>query len=137
MSARKKVNQSRPRPLADAVALGAAESGVGRADSDGTLSLRGPSSPPSSSSAIVDSSLSPAPQGSYGSGFRPNAPCIGLPSPPRARAQPGRICDQDELVRTRTHMRKEGDFAESDGKFPAMWIWNFCSKATRRASAAL
>jgi hypothetical protein len=113
MSARKKVNQSRPRPLPDAAVPDAAGSACLDAG-DGAPAPRWPSGPPSSSSAIVDSSLSPAPQGSYGVGFRPNAPCIGLPSLFVPRAQPGRMRIEDERVCSRElNMRKGGEFKKA------------------------
>jgi hypothetical protein len=132
MSARKKVNQSRPPLLADAVVPGAAESSARRAERDGTPSLRGPSGPPPSSSAIVDSFISPAPQGSYGSGF--SAECAmhrpplttSCPRPARAHLR------STNLYSRELNMRKEGDFADSK-KVPCDdVIWNFCSKAERR-----
>src|SRR5436190_7883775 len=93
ISARKKVNQSSPRTLASAGTPCAVPSAC--LDAGGSAKAPMPrraSGPPSSSSAIVDSSFSPAPQGNYGVGFRPNAPCIGLPSLYALvpRAQPGR-----------------------------------------------
>ena len=80
MSARKKVNQSRPRALACGVALAVAGAVCFNAASDGRpTSARRSSRPPSNSSARVDSPLSPAPRGNYGVGVWPNAPCIRRP----------------------------------------------------------
>ena len=83
MSARKNVNQSRPRALAcdDALAVaGAVCFNVGR---DGSpTSARRSSRPPSNSSASVDSPLPPAPSGNYGVGVWPNAPRTRPPSLP-------------------------------------------------------
>jgi hypothetical protein len=75
MSARKKVNQSRPRALACGVALAVAGAVCFNVASDGRpASARRSSRPPSNSSASVDSPLSPAPRGNYGVGVWPNAP---------------------------------------------------------------
>jgi len=82
MSARKNVNQSRPRALACGVALAVAGAVCFNAASDGRPTLaRRSSRPPSNSSASVDSPLSPAPSGNYGVGIWSNAPRIRPPSP--------------------------------------------------------
>ena len=81
MSARKNVNQSRPRALACGDALAVAGAVCFNVASDGRpTSARRSSRPPSNSSASVDSPLSPAPSGNYGVGFWPNAPRIRPPS---------------------------------------------------------
>jgi hypothetical protein len=81
MSARKNVNQSRPRALACGVALAVAGAVCFNAASDGRPTLaRRSSRPPSNSSASVDSPLSPAPSGNYGVGIWSNAPRIRPPS---------------------------------------------------------
>jgi hypothetical protein len=70
MSARKKVNQSRPRALACGDALAVAGAVCFNAASDGRpSSARRSSRPPSNSSASVDSPLSPAPRGTTASVF--------------------------------------------------------------------
>jgi hypothetical protein len=80
MSARKNVNQSRPRALACGDALAVAGAVCFNVASDGRpTSARRSSRPPSNSSASVDSPLSPAPSGNYGVGFWPNAPRIRSP----------------------------------------------------------
>ena len=76
MSARKKVNQSRPRALARAAASRVAGAVCfDTADDAKPPTTRRSSRPPSNSSANADSSMSPAPSGIYGVGFRPSAPC--------------------------------------------------------------
>ena len=88
MSARKKVNQSRPRALARAAASRVA--GVvcfDAADDPKPSPTRRSSRPPSNSSANADSSMSPAPSGIYGVGFWPSAPCNRPPL--MFRAAPG------------------------------------------------
>ena len=70
MSARKKVNRSRPRALACGDALAVAGAVCFNAASDGRpTSARRSSRPPSNSSASVDSPSSPAPSGNHGVGF--------------------------------------------------------------------
>ena len=81
MSARKNVNQSRPRALVCGVALAVAGAVCFNVASDGRPTLaRRSSRPPSNSSASVDSPLSPAPSGTYGVGIWSNAPRIRPPS---------------------------------------------------------
>jgi hypothetical protein len=81
MSARKKVNQSRPRALACGDALAVAGAVCFNVASDGRpTSARRSSRPPSNSSASVDSPLPPAPSGNYGVGVWPNAPRTRPPS---------------------------------------------------------
>src|SRR5437867_12875120 len=80
MSARKNVNQSRPRALARAAAsctTGAV--GFAAADDAKPASARRPSRPPSNSSASADSPMSPAPSGKYGVGFGRVPRAIGPP----------------------------------------------------------
>src|SRR5258708_12568002 len=80
MSARKKVNQSRPRALASDAALDAAGAVCFDATGDKIPPpARRSSRPPSNSNASVDSPLSPAPSGNYGVGFWPFPLCIGPP----------------------------------------------------------
>jgi hypothetical protein len=82
MSARKNVNQSRPRALACGDALAVAGAVCFNVASDGRpTSARRSSRPPSNSSASVDSPLPPAPSGNYGVGVWPNAPRTRPPSP--------------------------------------------------------
>src|SRR5262245_36605237 len=83
MSARKNVNQSRPRSLADDGADGAA----GAADERVTFVWRS-SRPPANSRASVDTPTSPPPRGICGVG--PSAECppaFGLPSSSRGKYQ--------------------------------------------------
>jgi len=81
MSARKKVNQSRPRAPARAAASCAAGAVCFAAADDAKLaSARRPSRPPSNSSASADSPISPAPSGKYGVGFGRVPRAIGHPS---------------------------------------------------------
>jgi len=76
MSARKNVNQSRPRALPRAAASRVAGSVCfDAADDAKPPPTRRSSRPPSNSSANADSSMSPAPSGIYGVGFWPSAPC--------------------------------------------------------------
>jgi len=76
MSARKNVNQSRPRALPRAAASRLAGSVCfDAADDAKPPPTRRSSRPPSNSSANADSSMSPAPSGIYGVGFWPSAPC--------------------------------------------------------------
>jgi hypothetical protein len=103
MSARKKVNQSRPRALACGVALAVAGAVCFNAASDGRpTSARRSSRPPSNSSASVDSPLSPAPSGNYDVGIWSNAPRIRPPSPLPISANRRSI----ECARWYSNMRK-------------------------------
>src|SRR5204863_8847403 len=80
MSARKNVNQSRPRALARAAA--SCTTGAvcfAAADDAKPASARRPSRPPSNSSASADSPMSPAPSGKYGVGFGRVPRAIGPP----------------------------------------------------------
>src|SRR5215831_2206001 len=80
MSARQKVNQSRPRALAPAAASCATGAVCfAAADDAKPASARRPSQPPSNSSASADSPMSPAPSGKYGVGFGRVPRAIGPP----------------------------------------------------------
>jgi hypothetical protein len=108
MSARKNVNQSRPRALACGDALAVAGAVCFHVASVATpTSARRSSRPPSNSSANVDSPLSPAPSGNYGVGFWPNAPRIRPPSLtriPHTRHAPEGV---SECARRYSNMRNE------------------------------
>src|SRR6266446_3071812 len=113
MSARKKVNQSRPRALASDAALDAAGAVCFDATGDKIPPpARRSSRPPSNSNASVDSPLSPAPSGNYGVGFWPMPLCIGpphflwRPAPDKAQGVGGRargnsICANAAILRSR------------------------------------
>jgi hypothetical protein len=108
MSARKKLNQSRPQALACDKARSSAGTGMDASVGATAFSAWRSSRPPSSSSASVDK---PYASGTAGeSRRRLSAGCpshLGLPSlillRPRMREPTG-------LVRTRTHMPKHGKF---------------------------
>jgi hypothetical protein len=94
MSARKNVNQSRPRALACDGALAVAGAVCFNVARDGSpTSARRSSRPPSNSSASVDSPPPPAPSGNYGVGVWPNAPrtrppsLLGYPPPSTRRKE--------------------------------------------------
>ncbi len=108
MSARKKVNQSRPRALACGDALAVAGAVCFNVVSDGRPTLtRRSSRPPSNSSANVDSPLSPAPSGNYGVGVWSNAPRI-RPPPLLGHPQPPHWPEGvSECARRYSNMRKE------------------------------
>jgi hypothetical protein len=97
MSARKKVNQSRPRALARVAASRVAGAVCfDAADDTKTPPTRRSSRPPSNSSANADSSMSPAPSGIYGVGFWPSAPCNRPPLIILRRATPGLVPDEGQ-----------------------------------------
>src|SRR5262245_30223307 len=81
ISARKKLNQSRPRARAGAAAVVAAGAVTLRGGGDATsLPARRPSRPPSNSSASVDRPWSPPPLGIHGVGHSAECPAApGLP----------------------------------------------------------
>jgi hypothetical protein len=116
MSARKKVNQSRPRAFARAAASRVAGAVCfDAADDAKPPSTRRSSRPPSNSSANADSSMSPAPSGIYGVGFWPSAPCNRPPlslfsaAPHRVVPDKGR---RSCLYQTQ-RVRKRGNFEKS------------------------
>src|SRR5262249_18534970 len=80
ISARKKLNQSRPRALAGAAAVTAAGTVALRGGDATSLPARRPSRPPSNSSASVDRPWSPPPLGIHGVGHSAECPSApGLP----------------------------------------------------------
>src|SRR5262245_54723976 len=111
MSARKKVNQSRPRALTRAAASRVAGDGCfDAADDTKPPPTRRSSRPPSNSSAKADSSMSPAPSGIYGVGFRPSAPCNRPPlfdSPPRRTGSHARLRAAVVLVPSQSRQRRQ------------------------------
>jgi hypothetical protein len=116
MSARKKVNQSRPRAFARAAASRVAGAVCfDAADDAKPPSTRRSSRPPSNSSANADSSMSPAPSGIYGVGFWPSAPCNRPPlslfsaAPHRVMPDKGRRSCLYQIQR----VRKRGNFEKS------------------------
>src|SRR5262245_2725792 len=115
MSARKKVNQSRPRALARAAALRVAGAVCfDAADDTKPPPTRRSSPPPSNSSAKADSSMSPAQSGIYGVGFRPSAPRNGPPLIIVGRAAPGHARRSAPVVhRAGVRVGKGGNFEKS------------------------
>jgi hypothetical protein len=146
MSARKKVNQSRPRALACGVALAVAGAVCFSAASDGRPTLaRRSSRPPSNSSASVDSPLSPAPSGNYGVGIWSNAPRIRPPSPLPISANRRSIgvCSWYSNMRKAAILRKPCEFRkqklhgtkfQSSAVF-ASCVWAHVSPSNRCASS--
>jgi len=160
MSARKKVNQSRPRALARAAASRVAGAVCfDAADDTKPPPTRRSSRPPSNSSANADSSMSPAPSGIYGVGFRPNAPRNRPPLIIVRRAAPGHARRRAAVVlHTAVRVGKGGNFEKSpvssmelgtmrggfqrkNGIFRSssrsMAIWNFCRRAADRPKRLL
>jgi len=120
MSARKNVNQSRPRALARAAA--SCTTGAvcfAAADDAKPASARRPSRPPSNSSASADSPMSPAPSGKYGVGFGRVPRAIGPPHllrrPIPAKPDTGRRSRAYDLFR----VRKGGKFEKPACEFLA------------------
>jgi hypothetical protein len=115
MSARKKVNQSRPRALARAAASRVAGAVCfDAADDAKPPPTRRSSRPPSNSSANADSSMSPAPSGIYGVGFWPSAPCNRPPLIILRRAAPGHAQRRAAVVlRVGVRLGKGGNFEKS------------------------
>src|SRR5882724_8922582 len=99
MSARKKVNQSRPRALpADAADRAAGIVCCTGTNDVGASPARRSSEPPANSAAMVNSPLSPAPSGLYGVGFRPIAMRIGRPSSLQRVRVPSRDLTSQDLM---------------------------------------
>src|SRR5262245_1408772 len=115
MSARKKVNQSRPRALVRAAASRVAGAVCfDAADDAKPPPTRRSSRPPSNSSANADSSMSPAPSGIYGVGFRPSAPRNRPPLTIVRRAVPGHARRRAAVVlHAAVRIGKGGNFEKS------------------------
>src|SRR5262244_592527 len=133
MSARKKVNQSRPRALARAAASRVAGAVCFDAADDAKLPpTRRSSRPPSNSSANADSSMSPAPSGIYGVGFRPSAPRNRPPLIIVRRAAPGHARRRAAVVlRAGVRGGKGGNFEKSpvsSMELGTMRRWGFREK---------
>src|SRR5262245_34971065 len=121
MSAKKNVNQSRPRALADARA--APDAGAACCNGAGDANMpaaRRSSGPPARSSESVDRSLSPAPRGLRGVGFWPGAPCTGRPSfSVLAHLQSYRtVAPASRKFANAANLRKPLKFHGRDAEFP-------------------
>lgn len=112
MSARKKVNQSRPRALARATASRVAGALCCPATGDTTpVSARRPNRPPSNSNASADSPIPPAPQGNYAASVLTDCPAQSATPRLLRRPTPTSSLTRDvAVVPVRVKVRKGGNF---------------------------